>query len=549
MRKYVALLGVISLSIAARAQNISVLYETTVTEKLSGQNVRQVEVAVQPQGAESFWIRLEGTKVDGNIYRVWFLADRLPFATEPKTVAIAHYILQETGREPVEYVDLRTGRAIIPLFDFVGQLIPRTQESIGESLFEKGMYLGLPIVRRSFSAIGDIRPLEKVERLELRGDLLIGTSRNFRDDGQPRKSKQDNYAFVPFTQPEYDEMIAAGINYFVVQKEQADWICHRPVYYEGTSKTIAFPEELYRPNFRGLSMFIDEPACILAGKYPPGSPLSTAVTMIQDHIKKEIDDRGYRNRLEEQGIALGELGLVEPQIPIWETYVETSWYQLQANRVGIIQECRWKITPTGEPDEFLYLQRINQQFGVEIPISPENLFLWSYSSMRGAARAFNAKWGMAIYGQAEPGLRYPSMQLAYDLGAEYLWFWTSDHDHHVPYAEQLALSRRISDYARTHPRDLTALRNKANTAIVLPFGYTLPTSWQLFTWGTHIYPLDKKNDKGLTTLQVLKPAIEEIARCLKDKIQYDICVAGDGLARDRYERIYEVLDNGTVVKK
>lgn len=546
MLRFLIWFGVIGWTVVAAAQTIRVEYEVMLPDKPNGQNVLQVEIAIEPQGAEGFWVRLTGTKVDGQMYRVWFLADRLPFAAEPKAVTISRYILQEPGREPIEYVDSRTGKTVIPLFDFVGQLIPRTQEAIRESLFEKGTYLGLPIVRKSSQSTSGIQPSESVQRLELRSDLLIGTSRNFRDDGTPRKSKQDNYAFVPFTQANYDEMIAAGINYLVVQKEQADWICHRPVFYEGTGKTTAFPEELYRPNFLGLQMFIDEPACILAGKYPPGSPLSTAVQMIQEHIRKEMVELGYRNRLAEQGIVLGGLELVEPQIPIWETYVETSWYQLQANRVGIIQECRWKITPTGEPDEFLYLQRINQQFGTEIPITPENLFLWSYSSMRGAARAFGAKWGMAIYGQAEPTLRYPSMQLAYDLGAEYLWFWTSDHDHHVPYTEQLALSRRISDYAKAHPRDLSALRNKAKTAIVLPYGYTLPTSWQLFTWGTHIYPLDKKNDKGLTTQQVLKPAVKEIARCLREKIPYDIVVEGEGFRREGYEKVYEVLEDGSV---
>ncbi len=531
---------------AAAAETVSVQYDVVLPDNPHGQNVRQVEVAVQPQGAEGFWIRLTGTKVNGDVYRVWFLADRVPFAAEPKTVTISSYILQEPGREAVEFVDARTGKTVIPLFDFIGQLIPRTQGAIGESLFEKGMYLGLPIGRTSSAAATDIRPPKKVTRLALRSDLLIGTSRNVRDDGAPRKSKKDEYVYVPFTQGDYDEMIAAGINYFVVQDPQVEWICHRPVFYEGTGKTAAFPEELYRPNFRGLAMFIDEPACILAGKYPPGSPMTTAVTVIQEHIRKEMEQRGYRHKLAEQGIGLGTLDLVEPEIPIWETYVETSWYQLQANRVGIIQECRWRIDPAADSEQILLLQKINETFGVEIPITPENLFLWSYSSMRGAARVFGAKWGMAIYGQSEPALRWPSMRLAYDLGAEYLWFWTSDHDHHVPYAEQLALSRRISEYAKSHPRDLAALRKKAKTAIVLPYGYTLPTSWQLFPWGTHIYPLDKKNDKGLTTQQVLTPAIEQIARCLREKIPYDVCVTGQGFRQEGYERVYEVLEDGSV---
>jgi hypothetical protein len=192
------------------------------------------------------------------------------------------------------------------------------------------------------------------------------------------------------------------------------------------------------------------------------------------------------------------------------------------------------------------LQRTNEEFGVEIPVTPENLFLWSYSQMRGAARVFGSKWGMSIYGQAEPRLRFASMKLAYDLGAEFIWLWTSDHDHHVPYAEQLRLARQISEYAaRRPPRDLDKLRQAAATAIVIPYGYSLPTCWQMFTWGTHIYPLDRKNEHGLTYKEVLTPAVEEIARCLKGQIPYDVVPAGDAFDPNGYERVIWIRADGT----
>ncbi len=529
---------------SAFGQTVSVQYDALLPDNAHAKNVRQVEVAVSPEGADAFWIRLTGTKVNQESYTVWFLADRLPFAADPATVEIRRYILQETQEEPMEYV--QTGGAALPLFDFVGQLIPRTHEPINESLFEKGSYLGFPILRKSSAAANDVRPPEKVQRLILRSDLHIGTSRNFRDDGQPRKQKTDNYNYIPFTKSEYDEMIAAGINAFVARGEQIDWIKRRAVYYERMSPSEEFPEELYRPNFLGTQMFIDEPACILAGKYPPGSPLSTAVSMIQEHIRGQMKNRTYAKWLMEKGIQLGAMELIEPKIPIWETYIETSFYQLQANPTGIIQECRWRIHPTGGPDEMLFLQRINELFGTDIAITPENLFLWSYSQMRGAARACKAKWGMSIYGQAEPELRYPSMQLAYHLGAECIWFWTSDHDHHVPYTEQLDLARRISEYAKMHPRDLNALRDKAKTVIVLPYGYTLPTVWQMFTWGTHIYPLDRKNEKGLTYKEVLTPAVEQIARCLKEKIAYDVIPCGQDFKLNGYQEIIRIFEDGNL---
>jgi hypothetical protein len=193
------------------------------------------------------------------------------------------------------------------------------------------------------------------------------------------------------------------------------------------------------------------------------------------------------------------------------------------------------------------LQRISEEFGVHIPISPRNLFLWFYTQMRGPVRALGGKWGMSIYGQSERHLRFDSMKLAYDLGAEFIWFWTSDHDHHVPYREQLTLARLITEYAKAHPRpSLDKLRCTATTAIVLPYGYTLPTCWQLHTWGTHIYPLSRKNRFGLTYKQVLTPVIKQITECLKNDITYDVVPNGRDFDPTGYEKVFWLREDGTV---
>ncbi len=269
--------------------------------------------------------------------------------------------------------------------------------------------------------------------------------------------------------------------------------------------------------------------------------------MIHEHIAEKLNSTEYHQWLLKHGIDLGTLTLTEPALPIWETYIETSYYQLEANPYGIVQECRWRIDPNTDSEQILMLQRINETFDVEIPVTPENLFMWSYAQMRGAARVFGSKWGMSIYGQAEPPLRLPSMKLAYDLGAEFIWFWTSDHDHHVPYVEQLRLAREITDYAENRPtRDLDALRRAATTAIVIPYSYSLPTCWQMFTWGTHIYPLDRKNDHDLTYQEVLTPAVREIAHCLREGIPYDVVPSGDAFDPSGYERIIRTTEDGQV---
>ncbi|MGB2806495.1 MAG: hypothetical protein WBC22_02050 [Sedimentisphaerales bacterium] len=450
------------------------IYEAVLPDRPHNQQVASVEIAIAPSSTRPGynWHRLTGTKVNKESFTIWFLADTNPFSASPNNITFHRYILQEPNNSPLEYIDQRTGKALLPLFHFVEELLPRAKGDNQNSLFEKGTYLGHPLIRKKVLRPTAIKLPSGITRLLFRSDLIIGTSRNFRDDGKGRKSRKDNYNYVPFTKDNYDEMIAAGINYFTARGKQVDWICRQPVFYDGYSPAVASPEELYRSNFLGLQMFIDEPACRLAGKYPPGAPLAKAVEMIQEHIREKVNNANYRNLLIQKGINLGTLKLTEPAIPIWETYVGTSYYQMEANPFGLVQECRWRIDPNADSRQILILQRINEEFDVDIPITPQNLFMWFYAQMRGPAQALNTKWGMSIYGQAEPHLRFPSMKLAYELGAEFIWFWTSDHDHHVPYTEQLALARQITNYAKNHPRpDLNNLRRAATTAIVIPYGY------------------------------------------------------------------------------
>jgi hypothetical protein len=524
------------------------LYEAVLPDSPNDKQVASIEIAIALCSTKPGynWYQLTGTKVNRDSFTIWLLADANPFsAGTGKNITFHRYILQEPHKVPLEYIDQRTGKALLPLFRFVEELLPRAEGGNQNSLFEKGTYLGHPLIRKRVLEPTSIQLPSKITKLLFRSDLIIGTSRNFRDDGKGRKSKKDNYNYVPFTKEDYDKMIAAGINYFTAKGKQVDWICRRAVFYDGYSPAIAFPEELYRSNFLGLQMFIDEPACRLAGKYPPGAPPAKAVEMIQEHIRKKVINANYRNLLSQKGINLGSLKLTEPAIPIWETYVGTSYYQLEANPFGFVQECRWRIDPKADSQQILMLQRINEEFGVDIPVTPQNLFMWFYSQMRGPARALNSKWGMSIYGQSEPHLRFPSMKLAYDLGAEFIWFWTSDHDHHVPYNEQLSLARQITKYAKGHPRpDMNKLRKAATTAIVLPYGYTLPTCWQLHTWGTHIYPLNRKNRFGLTYKDVLSPAIDEIAHCLKNNVSYDVVPAGKAFEQADYEKVVWIREEG-----
>ncbi|MBN1845130.1 MAG: hypothetical protein JW810_05565 [Sedimentisphaerales bacterium] len=521
------------------------LYEVEPAPGQTAPTVTALEVAVAPAAEKpgSFWYHLVGTKANGQSYRQWFLAQGDPLAPSPTTEIIFHrYILQEAQQPPLEYIDGYNGKACIPWFGFVAELLPRGTEPFP---FAEGTYLGHPIVRRRLLPAVELGPPDDVRPLVLRTDLLVVTSRRFRDDGQQRKGKSDDYRYVPFGRDDYEQMIAAGINSFIVDGEQVDWVSRRAVFYRGRDPRAEFPEELYRSNFRGLRMYLDEPACRLAGAYPPEAPPAEAVKMIQEHIRQKMRQTPYRDLLVERGIACGSLKLPEPPLAIWETHIETGYYQMEANPGGIVQECRWRIDPAAASDQILMLQRINEQFDVDIPVTPDNLFLWFYSQMRGSSRVLGTRWGMSIYGQAAEPLRWPSMKRAYDLGAEYIWFWTSDHDHHVPYAQQLQLARQLAEYAASRPRrDLDALRRAAATVIVLPYGYTLPTQWQLHIWGTHLYPLTRKNRFGLTYQRVLAPAVKQIARCLKEGISYDVVPAGEAFDPRDYAQVIWISEKG-----
>jgi hypothetical protein len=501
-----------------------------------------VDAAPEPGGG---WFSLRCTKKDGGSFSLWLLAEGNPFATGEKVV-IHRYILQEGDQPPIEYVEKRSGRALLPIWGFVDELLPKAAAGEETLLFERGRYLGHPLVRERFLDSEEVRPPADVERVVLNSELLIGTSRNFRDDGTGRKTRKDNYNYVPFTRDNYDEMIDAGINYFTADEQQIEWICRRSVFYDTRGKKPKFPEELYRSNFLGRSMFIDEPACILAGKYPENADVEVAVKMIREYIEGQEGKDYYRRGLIEAGVDPGDMVIVEP-MPIWETYVGTSYYQMQANPYGFVQECRWHLDPNYESAVGLILQQLNADYGVDIPLAPKSLFMWFYSQMTGPARVFNARWGMSIYGHAEPPLRLPSMELAYEMGATYIWFWTSDHDHHVPYTEQLELARAIRRYEEAHPRRPPAeLTAGAKKAIVLPYGYTLPSIWQLHMWGTHLYATDRTNRLGITCKEVLRGAVRAAERCLKEGIRYDVVPAGPEFDPKVYDEVIWVHEDATL---
>ena len=67
-------------------------------------------------------MRLAATKVNGDQVTVWFRTTGQPWRAEgAEAVHIDRYILQEPGRAATEYLDRRTGDALLPAFGFVAR--------------------------------------------------------------------------------------------------------------------------------------------------------------------------------------------------------------------------------------------------------------------------------------------------------------------------------------------------------------------------------------------------------------------------------------------
>jgi len=132
-----------------------------------------------------------------------------------------------------------------------------------------------------------------------------------------------------------------------------------------------------------------------------------------------------------------------------------------------------------------------------------------------------------------------AVTLAYDQGARYVWFWTSDHDHHVPWPEQLTLARMLKEHAQSHPRpSILGPAPKRDTAIVIPDGYFL--SLEDLWW---VRAMDKEGTNAASRAyqRLMRRGIEAVHRCLDRGEDFDVTV-DDGRPIRGYRRIVRVDD-------
>ncbi|MCX7872598.1 MAG: hypothetical protein N2487_04865 [Verrucomicrobiae bacterium] len=478
-----------------------------------------------------FSVFKEETTANPPLCVIRILCKNDPLDHPPKPLLIRRYQLwiPETS-ERLEYIKKRERAPLLPCWnDFELQFIPRASEYADylNDFPKTALFLGHVLTLRATRKSTEWEEWKDARTLELDNELLIGTSRPFKDsEGKrlPQQPKKQDYHYVDFTETDYRTMIEIGVNLFTVKPAQEQYVRGEPVFYirqAGGNPTLRYPADLFRANYLGPVMFIDEPTIIMIGDTNIHRRLkyfTDAAELIEKRTRLVYSSSGSYGsaRLEksllDMGINLGDLCLRHYDYPSWETLYETAFYQLKSGAAGIVHEGRYNLE--------WFNSRIVKFSETAKFKNTEELLKYHYAYLRGAARAFNKHWGTAIYGQCDTNIAPLALTIAYDMGARYLWFWTSDHDHHVPWNEQMELVRHLRHHERLHPRSsIFGPLKKIDVAIVIPKGMfvSLEDLW----W---VREMDKegKNESSIAYKRLVKNTLETVRYCLDRRLSFDI---------------------------
>jgi hypothetical protein len=478
------------------------------------------------------------------------LASADPLAEKQRHVEFARYQLRipETG-ETYEYRDSDAGGALLPGWaDFERHLLPHpasnTERKDGAA--ETCQYLGqlLSLARITIRADEPWSPWANIKRLDLHREMLVGNDRDFKDSEGHRlaSSNTNDYTYVPLTEEDYRTAIEAGMNLFPVTAQHEAWVRSEPVFYLRDAigdPALRYPADLYRANYLGYVMFVDEPASLilnrqdlrLAARY--SSDLSTLFEMWTRASYLSADNYGVwrlEAALRRKGINLGDMRLTQSDFPTWDSYPESTYYEMKSGVAGIVMEGRFNVAA--------FDARVLTVTGLPWKHTPLQLLKFDYALMRGGTRPFGKFWGTAIYGQCDPVIAPLALTTAYDMGARYFWFWTSDHAHHLPWNEQISLARALKQYAAQNPRPSIALpQPKRDTVIAIPNGYFL--SLQDFQWNKGGDP--ERREAGEKYQRVFQRALTAVHQCFDRGEDFDITI-NDGHGLEGYRRIIKIDD-------
>jgi len=513
------------------------------------------------------WLRLHAAKANGEVFDVWILTDRYPPASiAAARESTARYIVQEGTAQALEFRHQFSGEAVLPSLGAWGHLWPHgAEEGFADGVFpKKTRYLGNRYLLERLDESNDATPPVDIRILDLLPDVLIGVPSNTKQKDETRRYDDSDYELIRLTKNDYDEMIEAGMNCLRVDQEQAGWIDRRDVFYWGIgAEQVSYPECLYRSNYLGPILFLDEPAVCTRDyiirprlkKDPEFRKTITPQTVLEE-FQKYFHQAKYqgaptallRGLAARPDVDVGNMEFLQQNLYSWETVVSSALYQLGEGQSGPPSSMVFE--PPGRFGTRRTLPEMNMAYGCHIPVDdPKNLIGIIYGFLRGAARLTDKGWGTSIYGQVDRADAPWFLTHAYDLGAQHFFFWDSARLACVPYSECLALARNLRAHAESHPhRDLQKLKQAAEVAILLPAGYNLGHVYmgKGNLWGLGELNLERVNREGVKYRRVMGNFFTEIECCIRMGVAYDLFWDIEGYRFTGYRQIVRVREDGNV---
>ena len=513
------------------------------------------------------WLQLRATKANGEKFSVWLLSQNAPSeAISEARDTTARYILQSGDDTPLEFHDRFTGKPVLPALGAWQYLFPRPADTpVENKIFPQVVqYLGHTYLRERFLESEESSQPPDTTRLSLCPDVLIGPPSNTRQKDETRRYNRSDYELVPLTAADYNEMIDAGINCVRVDTEQVKWIENRNVFYWGLgAEDVSYPECLYRSNYLGPTLFMDEPAvCTRDHVLRPKLQADAAFRkMLTPQLAFEAFQNYFHTAKYEgaptrllSGLAartdvdVGEMAFLQQNIYVWDTLISSAAYQLSEGHTESPSTIVFE--PPGRVGTMRTLPEINMTYGCQIPVdNPKHLASILYGFLRGAARLTDKGWGMSIYGQVHRADAFWLQTHAYDLGARHFHYWDNHELACVPYGECLALSRNLSAHVESHPhRALEKRREAAEVAILLPPGYNLGhvDMGRGNLWGLGELNLERFNREGVKYRTVMGNFFTEIERTLRLGVAFDLLWDLGELKLSGYREVIRIREDGTV---
>jgi len=514
------------------------------------------------------WLHLQATKSNGEQFNVWILTDRYPPAdltAARKTTK--RYILQEGNTRPLEFRHQFTGEAVLPSLGAWKHLWPRAVDSVSSDGLFAGriQYIGNTYLLERLEDSEKMTLPTDVRILELLPDVLIGVPNNTRQKDETRRYDDSDYELIRLTKNDYDEMIEAGMNCLRVDKEQAGWIDRRDVFYWGIGgEQVDYPECLYRSNYLGPLLFLDEPAVctrdhVIRPLLKKDREFRKAINpqIVLEEFKKYFHKAKYQGNptILLNGLAarpdvdIGDMEFLQQNLYTWETMISSALHQLGEGKSGPPSSIVFE--PPGRFGTLRTLPEMNMAYCCQIPVDdPRNITGIIYGFLRGAARLTNKGWGTSIYGQVDRADAFWFLTHAYDLGAQHFFFWDSYRLACVPYNECLALARNLRAHVEAHPyREMKKLKRAAEVAILLPPGYNLGHVYmgKGNLWGLGELNLERVNRGGVKYRTVMSNFFTEIERCIRMGVEYDLFWDIEGYDFSGYRELVHIREDGKVI--